>query len=122
MNKAVKQIWTWGHGYGHTISEEEDLTLVEYTLKDMAEEDLNDYLLENGHADYLAEDGMELLEEQEEFESDGEETRIYGMAFLVLNCMKEQMGKGKEPTLELEKIVMKVIMNHWKIEDERVVL
>jgi len=122
MNKAVKQIWDWGHGYGHTISEEEDLTLVEYTLKDMEEVDLNDYLLENGHADYLAEDGMELLEEQEEFESDGEETRIYGMAFLVLNCMKEQMGKGKEPTLELEKIVMKVIMNHWKIEDERVVL
>ncbi len=122
MNKAVKQIWDWGHGYGHTISEEEDLTLVEYTLKDMEEEDLNEYLLENGHADYLAEDGMELLEEQEQFESDGEETRIYGMAFLVLNCMKEQMGKGKEPTLELEKIVMKVIMNHWKIKDERVVL
>jgi len=122
MNKAVKQIWDWGHGYGHTISEEEDLTLVEYTLQNMEEEDLNEYLLENGHADYLAEDGMELLEEQEQFESDGEETRIYGMAFLVLNCMKEQMGKGKEPTLELEKIVMKVIMNHWKIKDERVVL
>jgi len=122
MNKAVKQIWDWGHGYGHTISEEEDLTLVEYTLQNMEEEDLNEYLLENGHADYLAEDGMELLEEQEEFESDGEETRIYGMAFLVLNCMEEQMGKGKEPTLELEKTIMKVIMNHWKIKDERVVL
>ena len=122
MNKAVKQIWDWGHGHGHTISEDEDLTLVEYTLKDMAEEDLNEYLLENGHADYLAEDGMDLLEEQEQFESDGEETRIYGMPFLVLNCMKEQMGKGKEPTLELEKTIMKVIMNHWKIKDERVVL
>ena len=121
MNKAVKQIWDWGHGYGHTISEEEDLTLVEYTLQNMEEEDLNEYLLENGHADYLAEDGMELLEEQENFEINGE-TRIYGMPLLALNCMKEQMGEGKEPTLELEKIVMKVIMNHWKIKDERVVL
>ena len=122
MNKAVKQIWDFGHGYGHTISEEEDLTLVEYILKDMSEEDLNEYLLENGHADYLAEDGMELLEEQEEFESNGEETRIYGMPLLALNCMKEQMGKGKEPLLELEKTIMKVIMNHWEIQDKRVVL
>tara|TARA_R100000808_G_scaffold10617_1_gene28070 strand:+ start:46 stop:414 length:369 start_codon:yes stop_codon:yes gene_type:complete len=122
MNKAVKQIWDFGHGYGHTISEEEDLTLVEYILRDMSEEDLNEYLLENGHADYLAEDGMELLEEQEEFESNGEETRIYGMAFLVLNCMKEQMGKGKQPTHELEKLVMKLIMDYWTIKDERVVL
>ena len=121
MNKAVKQIWDFGHGYGHTISEEEDLTLVEYTLQNMEEEDLNEYLLENGHADYLAEDGMELLEEQEQFEINGE-TRIYGMPLLALNCMKEQMGKGKEPLLELEKTIMKVIMNHWKIQDKRVVL
>tara|TARA_B100000519_G_scaffold60264_1_gene50519 strand:- start:839 stop:1204 length:366 start_codon:yes stop_codon:yes gene_type:complete len=121
MNKAVKQIWDWGHGYEHTISEEEDLTLVEYTLQNMAKEDLNEYLLENGHADYLAEDGMELLEEQEQFEINGE-TRIYGMPLLALNCMKEQMGKGKEPTLQLEKAVMGAIMKHWKIEDKRVVL
>ena len=132
-DKTIKTIWDWASKWyiskndvwaNHfEISEFEDFNLVELVVwggMDISDESLNSYLGYNGHADYLGEDGQELLEEQVEFERKGVSTRLDGISFLALNCMKDQMGKGKEPTLKLEQAVMGVLMKHWMIKVERV--
>ena len=114
-DKTIKTIWDWASNWHISkddvwanhfdISDFEDFNLVEIVVgggMDFSDETLNSYLVYNGHADYLGEDGQELLEEQEEFESNGEETRLYGISFLALNCMKEQMGRGRTPVHPVE--------------------
>ena len=119
-DKTIKTIWDWASNWYLSkddvwaihfgISDFEDFNLVELVVgggMDISDESLNSYLDYNGHADYLGEDGQELLEEQEEFESDGEETRLYGISFLALNCMKQQMGRGRTPVHPVEVYTMR---------------
>ena len=119
-DKTIKTIWDWGSNWYLSkddvwaihfgISDFEDFNLVELIVgggMDISDESLNSYLEYNGHADYLGEDGRELLEEQVQFELNGVSTRLYGISFLAFNCMKEQMGKGKTPVHPVEIYMMR---------------
>ena len=115
-DKTIKTIWDWASNWyiskddvwaNHFgISDFEDFNLVELVVgggMDISDESLNSYLDYNGHADYLGEDGQELLEEQVEVESNGGvSTRLYGISFLAFNCMKDQMGRGRTPVHPVE--------------------
>ena len=76
-DKTIKTIWDWASNWYISkddvwanqfgISDFEDFNLVELVVgggMDISDESLNSYLDYNGHADYLGEDGQELLEEQ----------------------------------------------------------
>ena len=119
-DKTIKTIWDWGSNWYLSkddawaihfgISDFEDFNLVELIVgggMDISDESLNSYLEYNGHADYLGENGQELLEEQVQFELNGVSTRLYGISFLAFNCMKEQMGKGKTPVHPVEIYMMR---------------
>ena len=119
-DKTIKTIWDWASKWyiskndvwaNHfEISDFEDFNLVEIVVgggMDISDESLNSYLGYNGHADYLGEDGQELLEEQVEIERSGVSTRLDGISFLAFNCMKDQMGRGRTPVHPVEKIVMR---------------
>ena len=119
-DKTIKTIWDWGSNWYLSkddvwaihfgISDFEDFNLVELIVgggMDISDESLNSYLEYNGHADYLGEDGQELLEEQVRFELNGVSTRLYGISFLAFNCMKEQMGRGKTPVHPVEIYTMR---------------
>ena len=119
-DKTIKTIWDWGSNWYLSkddawaihfgISDFEDFNLVELIVgggMDISDESLNSYLEYNGHADYLGENGQELLEEQVQFELNGVSTRLYGISFLAFNCMKEQMGKGKTPVHPVEIYTMR---------------
>ena len=119
-DKTIKTIWDWGSNWYLSkddvwaihfgISDFEDFNLVELIVgggMDISDESLNSYLEYNGHADYLGENGQELLEEQVQFELNGVSTQLYGISFLAFNCMKEQMGKGKTPVHPVEIYMMR---------------
>ena len=119
-DKTIKTIWDWASNWYLSkddvwaihfgISDFEDFNLVELVVgggMDISDESLNSYLEYNGHADYLGEDGQELLDEQVGFELNGVSTRLYGISFLAFNCMKEQMGKGKTPVHPVEIYMMR---------------
>ena len=121
-DKTIKTIWDWGSNWYLSkddrwaihfgISDFEDFNLVELIVgggMDISDESLNSYLEYNGHADYLGENGQELLEEQVQFELNGVSTQLYGISFLAFNCMKEQMGKGKTPVHPVEIYTMRKV-------------
>tara|TARA_R100000479_G_scaffold215_1_gene179 strand:- start:92 stop:586 length:495 start_codon:yes stop_codon:yes gene_type:complete len=121
-DKTIKTIWDWGSNWYLSkddawaihfgISDFEDFNLVELVVgggMDISDESLNSYLEYNGHADYLGENGQELLEEQVQFELNGVSTQLYGISFLAFNCMKEQMGKGKTPVHPVEIYTMRKV-------------
>ena len=124
MKNAVtetKELYDWGNSYGHEIPDKHDLTLVEYLLLNHTSDyTMASYLEANGHEEYIPLPRLEepiniqALEEQVEFErSLNPDSRLSQptdylemLAFLVLNCFNEQMGKGNEPHHNLEKSLM----------------
>jgi len=139
IDRTIKTIWDWANTYEHEISDIGDYTLVEDVIvSEFDKSELNGYLKYNGHADYLDEDGMELLEEQVDMEFSFVENSRLGqgakksrnvflkLAYLTLICVREQMGRGKTPVHPVEKKVMKRIsshlhnaINYYKATDEQ---
>jgi hypothetical protein len=123
-NLEIKELYNWGNSYGHEIPDKHDLTLVEYLISNYTSDyTMASYLEANGHEQYIPlprsehQINMEALEEQVELErSMNPDTRLSQsinyldmLAFLVLNCCNEQMGKGKEPVHKVEIDLMEAL-------------